>query len=325
VEKKKIIDTTENIDEIFLDIVKDSTAGDPMNEDVKWTNLSLKEISKRFIDKGLHVYEHTVKQLLKKHKFAERKMQKTVSLKENKDRNAQFERIFELREQYANSDNPIISIDVKKKELIGNFYREGTTYCTEAINVYDHDFLSFAEGIIIPHGIYDLKRNEAFVTLGTTKDTGEFCCDCLVDWWNEYGKKQYPNATSILILADGGGSNSSRHYIFKQDLQNLANLIGIEIRIAHYPPYTSKYNPIEHRVFCHVTKALKGVVFRSIEIVNDLVKKAKTSTGLNVFSKINNKIYETKREVKEGFKENMPILFDEILGKWNYRAIPQKN
>ena len=102
-------------------------------------------------------------------------------------------------------------------------------------------------------------------------------------------------------------------------------MIGIEIRIAHYPPYTSKYNPIEHRVFCHVTKALKGVVFRSIEIVNDLVKKAKTSTGLNVFSKINNKIYETKREVKEGFKENMPILFDEILGKWNYRAIPQKN
>ena len=294
-----------------------------MDEDIKWTNLSMKEISKRFIDRGYSVYEHTVKQLLKKHKFVERKLQKTVSFKENKNRNEQFEKIYALKEEYMNSDNPVISIDVKKKELIGNFYREGSVYCTEAINVYDHDFLSYSEGIIIPHGIYDMKRNDAFITLGTSKDTGAFCCDCLTDWWNEYGKKYYPTATSILILADGGGSNSSRHYIFKQDIQNLSNTIGVEIRMAHYPPYTSKHNPIEHRVFCHVTRALKGVVFKSVDVVNDLVATAKTSTGLNVFSKINNKIYETKRKVKESFKENIPIIFDEILGKWNYRVVPQ--
>lgn len=168
-----------------------------------------------------------------------------------------------------------------------------------------------------------MKRNEAYITLGTSKDTGELCCDCLREWWNEHGKIYYPNAKSILILADGGGSNSSRHYIFKEDIQNLANDIGVELRIAHYPPYTSKYNPIEHRVFCHITRALEGIVFTSIEVVNELIKKAKTSTGLKVFSKINVKVYQTARKVMEGFKEKMTIVFDDFLGKWNYCAIPQ--
>lgn len=135
--------------------------------------------------------------------------------------------------------------------------------------------------------------------------------------------KFYPNSKSILILADGGGSNSSRHYIFKEDIQTLANEIGIELRIAHYPPYTSKYNPIEHRVFCHITRALEGNVFTSLELVNSLVQKTKTSTGLSVFSKISDKIYQTARKVTEGFKESMTIVFDEFLGKWNYRAVPQ--
>jgi DDE family transposase len=124
----------------------------------------------------------------------------------------------------------------------GNFYREGKGYCTEAHEVLDHDFVSSAEGVIIPHGIYDIRRNEGYMTLGTSKDTSEFCCDCIKDWWERYGRKIYPEATSVLVLADGGGSNSSRHYIFKEDLQKLSNDIGIEIRMAHYPPYTSKYN-----------------------------------------------------------------------------------
>jgi hypothetical protein len=179
--------------------------------------------------------------------------------------------------------------------------------------------------VIVPHGVYDLKRNEAYITLGTSKDTGEFTCDCINEWWDSYGKVHYSNATSILVLADGGGSNSSRHYIFKEDIQKLANKIGIELRIAHYPPYTSKYNPIEHKVFCHVTRALEGVVFKSVEVVNDLVKKAKTSTGLKVLSKISKKIYKTGRVFAEGFKENMTIVFDQVLGKWNYCAVPQED
>jgi len=137
-----------------------------------------------------------------------------------------------------------------------------------------------------------------------------------------YGRINYPSATSILALADGGGSNSSRHYIFKEDLQKLADEIGVEIRMAHYPPYTSKYNPIEHRLFCHVTRACEGVVFSSMDVVNDLINKTSTSKGLKVFSTIKDKVFKTGRKFSEGFKENMQIIFDDFLGKWNYRAIP---
>ena len=177
--------------------------------------------------------------------------------------------------------------------------------------------------MVIPHGIYDLKRNEGYITLGTSKDTSEFCCENIRDWWVSYGKSQYPNASSILILANGGGSNSSRHYIFKEDLQNLVNEIGIEIRIAHYPPYTSKYNPIEHRLFCHITRACKGVVFNSVDVVKNLIDKTKTSTGLKVFTSIKNKVYATGRKASEFFRINMPIIFDKHLGQLNYRAIPE--
>lgn len=197
--------------------------------------------------------------------------------------------------------------------------------CTEALKVYDHDFNTFSQGVVIPHGIYDLKRNEGYMTLGTSKDTSEFCCDCIKDWWENQGKTNYPLASSILVLADGGGSNSSRHYIFKEDLQKLVNDIGIEIRMAHYPPYTSKYNPIEHRLFCHVTSACKGTVFSSIEVVKKLVDKTTTSTGLKVFTAIKDKVYATSRKASEAFRERMSIVFDEYLGKWNYKAIPQQS
>ncbi len=207
--------------------------------------------------------------------------------------------------------------------MIGTFYREGKGYCTKAIEVNDHDFHSSAEGMVIPHGIYDIKRNEGYMMLGISHDTSEFCCDSLKNWWETYGKHYYPQASSILVLADGGGSNSSRHYIFKEDLQKLASEIGIEIRMAHYPPYTSKYNPIEHKLFCHVTRACAGTLFTSIELVKGLIEKTSTSTGLKVFAVITDKIYKTARKAQEDFKKNMPIVFDDHLGKWNYRAVPQ--
>ena len=191
------------------------------------------------------------------------------------------------------------------------------------MEVYDHDWPSLAKGVAIPHGLYDLKRNLGFVHIGTSHDTSEFACDSLRDWWLNYGQFQYPNATSILVLCDGGGSNSSRVYIFKQDLQALANELAIEIRIAHYPPYTSKYNPIEHRLFPHLSRACSGVIFDSVEIVRQLMDKASTKTGLKVFASILDKTYETGRSATPAFRDDMPIVFDENLPLWNYRAIPQ--
>jgi hypothetical protein len=193
----------------------------------------------------------------------------------------------------------------------------------EAIEVFDHDWRSLATGVAIPHGLYDLKLNTGYLHIGTSHDTGEFACDALRDWWLEHGRHHYPAATSILLLCDGGGSNSSRQYLFKQDLQNLVNKLNIEIRIAHYPPYTSKYNPIEHRLFPHLTRACQGVIFESLEIVQDLMAKAKTKTGLTVFATILDNVYQTGRKVTEEFKQTMEVVFDEYLPKWNYTAKPQ--
>jgi len=241
------------------------------------------------------------------------------------NRNAQFENIAELRTAFETQGNPIVSIDTKKKECIGNLFREGKLYTTETLEVFDHDFPSLAEGVAIPHAIYDLGRNEAHVCIGTSRDTSEFACDSIRQWWYCQGQRHYPNATAILMLMDGGGSNSSRHYIFKQDVQALADEIGVEIRIAHYPPYTSKWNPVEHRLFPHITRALQGVILTSHQLAKALIEKTTTKTGLTVTAHIINKVYKTGRAVATGFKESMRIIFDQHLGQWNYRAVPAQN
>lgn len=243
-------------------------------------------------------------------------------MKRVKYRNAQFENIARLKAGYVAAGNPVVSMDTKKKEYLGTFYRDGHLYTREELQVYDHDFTSQAEGIVIPHGIYDVQRNTGYITLGTSHDTSEFACDCIGNWWNSQGRFEYPHATSILVLCDGGGSNHSRHYIFKQDLQTLADELGIEIRIAHYPPYTSKYNPIEHRLFPHVTRACQGVVFKSIKLVKELMEKTQTCQGLKVTVQIVDQVYQTGRRAAKDFKETMRIVFDEFLPQWNYTAVP---
>ncbi len=243
-------------------------------------------------------------------------------MKETPYRNEQFENIARIKAEYQASSNPIISMDTKKKEFLGNFYRDGHAYTQETLLAFDHDFNSFAEGIIIPHGLYDVIRNKGYINLGRSKDTSEFACDSLRNWWHNQGRHDYPLATSILLLCDSGGSNDARHYLFKSDLQLLADEIGIEIRVAHYPPYTSKYNPIEHRLFPHVTRACQGVIFKSVELVKQLMERTRTRFGLSVTVQIINKIYQTGRKVANEFKQNMPIVFDTYLSQWNYRAIP---
>lgn len=208
--------------------------------------------------------------------------------------------------------------------MIGPLYRAGRLYTQQAIEVFDHDWPSLAEGVAIPHGLYDLTLNIGYVQIGQSHDTGEFACDSLRYWWNQYGAMQYPQASSILLLCDSGGSNSARHYLFKQDLQALVNDLGREIRIAHYPPYTSKYNPIEHRLFPHLTRVCQGVIFESVEIVRDLMSTAQTKTGLQVFTTIIDKVYATGRKVTQQFKDSMEIVFDSVLPQWNYIAKPQR-
>lgn len=160
--------------------------------------------------------------------------------------------------------------------------------------------------------------------INTSFETSEFACDSIKLWWDSIGKKRYPNATSILVLADGGGSNSSRRHIFKEELQRISNLIGIEIRIAHYPPYTSKWNPIEHRLFPHVTRSLAGVVLTGTDLIRDLIKKTKTETGLKVFARVTKKIYKKGKEAASDFYEKANLKFDDTLGSWNYTVSPTR-
>lgn len=294
-----------------------------MREGVLWTNLSLREICRKLKEIGTSTSKHQVRKLLKKHNLGQRKTRKKNSMGAHPDREAQFLNIAKIKTEYQAAGDPVLSIDTKKKELLGNFSREGCVFSQAAINTWDHDFPSAAEGKVIPHGLYDLARNEGYVHLNESHDTSEFCCDSIEHWWQKHGRHLYPDAERLLLLCDGGGSNAANRYIFKEALQKLSNKIGLEIRVAHYPPYCSKHNPIEHRLFPHLTRACKGVVFHSIDVVKDFMNKAKTSTGLKVTVDVLTKVYETGKKCAADFKENMKIAFDDHLPRWNYRAIPQ--
>lgn len=202
-------------------------------------------------------------------------------------------------------------------------YRAGKVYTKDQIEVLDHDFPSFSDGKVIPHGIYDMKQNKGFINIGTSHDTAEFCCDSIKIWWLKYGKKDYPNAKYIQFFSDGGGSNSSRSYLFKEEMQKLVNQIGIPIHISHFPPYCSKFNPIEHKLFPFVTKACQGIPFYSIELVEQLIRTTKTKQGLSVKVNRLKKIYNTGKKVSENFKKNMNIIFEDALPKWNYKINPE--
>ena len=304
-------------------LLQEFTAGDPMREGVLWTNLSLRELSRRLLVMGTPASRRTIRRVLRKLKLGRRTARKKKTMGHHPDRNAQFEVIAKVRQEYQAAGDPVISIDTKKKELLGNFHRVGPTFTQQTVETFDHDFPSAGQGKLIPHGIYDLTTHHAAIHLNTSHDTGELCCDSIALWWRDHGQAAYPNAKRLLILCDGGGSNSASHYLFKEDLQRLANRLAIELRVAHYPPYCSKHNPIEHRVFPHITRACQGVIFHTVDIAKQFIERAKTTTGLRVTVSLLDKIYATGRKCVEGFKTTMKIVFDDHLPKWNYRALPQ--
>ena len=293
-----------------------------MQEGVRWTNLSRRAIAREVSKLGTPVSHGIVGQWLKREGYRRRQTQKKRTMGSHRDRNAQFERISQLKEEYLQAGNPVISMDTKKKELLGCFHRAGMLESQQVIKVNDHDFGSAGKGRLIPHGIYDLAQNLGFMHLNTSHDTSQLACDSLELWWREQGCHDYPTAKKLLVLCDGGGSNSASKYVFKEDLQALADRLGLEIRIAHYPPYCSKFNPIEHRLFPHVTRALQGVVLESVEIAKHFIEKTSTSTGLKVVVRYLQKVYQVGRTCSKGFKNSMRIVFDQVLPKWNYTAFP---
>jgi len=306
----------------FREVLCRYTAGDPMREDVKWTNLTKREIANRLAKTSTPVSVNIVTQLLDNADFHRRKLRKVLAMGSAPRRNDQFEQIAQLVDDYQNSCNPVLSMDTKKKEALGPYYRPGLLFAAADVPVYDHDFLHAAEGVLYPHGFYDLKRNIGHLYLGLSHDTSEFACDNVYRWWMRFGRWYYPSATSLLLLCDCGGSNDYRRYLFKQSLQQLADRMQLAVRVAHYPPYTSKYNPIEHRLFPHVTRACAGVSLTDLETAVQLMRKTRTRTGLRVTVEVIRKYYATGQKYSADFRAAMPLEFDEDLPAWNYRAVP---
>jgi hypothetical protein len=311
---------------VFLDILKGHTAGCPMNKDTdfKWTYLTIEELIVKLGEQDIYVSGEIIRQLLKEHKIGRRKIQKKGTIKTVANRNEQFENIKKIKAEYEAQGNPILSMDSKKKEEIGSLYRNGKVLTQQALESFDHDYPSLSSGKIVPHGLHDTVNNQALINIGVSKDTAEFVLDSLLVWWEKIGKKQYRDKDKLLILCDGGGSNNSMHYVFKEAMQNFANLTGLEVRIAHYPPYCSKYNPIEHRLFPHVTRALSGVLLDTVDTVKTLIEqRVKTKTGLKVVANVIDKVYVTGKKAAKEFLENMTTIFDKFLPKWNYSFRPK--
>ena len=295
-----------------------------MRAGVLWTNLSLRRLRQALAARGFRVSVKVVSQLLAKHHLGRRKALKKRSLKHHPHQDRQFQIIAHYRQLYEAAGNPILSIDTKKKELLGHFFREGHAYTQKVVETLDHDFPSLAQGVLYPHGLYDLQRNHGHLNIGTSHDTSAFACDSLAYWWEHFGRPHYPHATSLLLLCDGGGSNAANRYIFKYGLEKLAERLGLEIRVCHYPPYESKYNPIEHRFFPHVTRACGGVIFDTVETALAAMAEASTTTGLTTTVHLLQGDYRTGEKAPTHYKKTMRIVFDDELRAWNYRAVPLK-
>jgi len=294
-------------------------AGSPTDPTVFWIHFKPPEIARLFLEQtNIKVSHSLVKRILKQQGFGYRKLSKNIATGQYAQRDAQFKIIFDLV-ALMSLDTPIISIDCKKKERLGNLYRAGKLYCTAPVEVFDHDYHNLSQGAVIPHGIYDLQRNEGYMSVGCSYESADFIKDNLLWWWDNYGIHHYPDTKSILILCDAGGGNSYRHHAFKKQMLLLSELIGIDIIICHYPPYSSKWNPIEHRLFCHVNRAMQGVVFSDYELVKELIAKTTTDTGLKVHVRLNLKHYQKGKKTHKEEVDSSRIQFNQNIPELSYK------
>jgi Rhodopirellula transposase DDE domain len=308
--------------ESFQTVIDTRTAGDPMREGVLWTNLTRSEIAAALGQEGFEVSTTTVDRLLQKFGFRRRKAQRFKTMGACADRDAQFEKIGRLKRRYLKAGLPVVSLDTKKREILGDYVRPGRVLSTAPLRGWDHDFPQHRLGVVIPHGLYDVGRNEGYVHLGTSHDTSEFVIDSMLHWWRHHGVHQYRGATDLLALLDSGGASGCRSYLFKDGLQRFADLTGLRVRIAHYPTHCSKYNPIEHRLFPHLARVCQGVLLDSVEMLKSLMLKASTRTGLHVFVDILDRVYQIGLKLPRLIRDSLRTRLDRLLPQWNYVVTP---
>jgi hypothetical protein len=308
--------------EAVQEAVADRTAGSPVDPDVQWTNRSPQEISEELAEQGYQACADTVRHILTDELgLSRRQAVKNEAGRDYEFRDEQFRHIAARRAWYERRGWPVISIDTKKKELLGEFFRAGQAYTDGLLKVLDHDFPPAGQSRLIPYGVYDVRENAGFLYLATGCDTSELACDAVWRWWQRQGRRKYWHASGLLVLCDCGGSNGYRQHRFKQQLHYLACDLNRDIEVAHYPPGCSKYNPIEHRLFCHVARAWQGAVLRTIEVARDLAHRVHTSTGLTLIPEIARRTYEKGQQVSREFLDNLPIRFHKCLPDLNYTAL----
>ena len=307
-----------------VQIIEPHTAGLPQDENVVWISLSVTQIMSELSAIGYDISRYFVRQILDSLGLRERAFYKDLPMKDVKDRNEQFEQIASVCEEATSVGLPIVSIDTKKKEMLGNFKREGKALSNGPLKSLDHDFSTFSDGQIVPHGIYDVTKNVGYMTLGISHDTSKFVCDNIARVWENHLKWQYPDSRTLVILCDGGGSNSSSHRIVKQDLMDLVNKLDIRLLVVHYPPYCSKFNPIEHRLFSQITRSWNGAPLLNLQNAADRAAMTTTKKGLKVHVHINSKTYDIKRPIDETYQKRLArqVVFAPELGKWNYLVKP---
>jgi len=324
--RKKITDKYGDIKEEIEKIVADTTYGNPENP-LTWTTKSLRNLKDCLEEKGYEIKHDTVGKILKELGYSLQQNQKMQQLGEpHPDRDEQFRFINKKSGEFIKQGQPVISVDTKKKELIGNFMNSGVEYSKKKnpTAVLDHDFPIKELGKVAPYGVYDISRNEGFVNLGISHDTSEFAVTSILRWWQTLGANTYPNATKLYINCDGGGSNNVRRRLWKKQLQDLANITGLEVHISHFPPGTLKWNKIEHKMFCYISKNWRGKPLISVEAVIQLISSTTTIKGLTIVCVKDERHYELGTGVTDEEFAAINIVRDDILGNWNYVILPSK-
>jgi len=299
------------------------TAGDPMTE-LKWTRKTTEKIARALQRHGISVGRSTVSRLLKQMDFRLRVNHKKRSTASPKDRDRQFLVIRRRRNRFTRSGDPILSIDCKKKELIGNFKNKGAAWKQKATETLATDFRSDAEGFAVPYGLYDTEANRGLVVVGTNRETPTFAADCVATWWKLEGSKRYPKSRRLLILADGGGGNRATCAVWHAGLQEkLCDRYGLTVTVTHYPPGASKWNPVEHRLFSRVSANWQGEPLETHEKLLKFVRTTTTDTGLKVRATLNTRDYPKGVKAAPEVQESLSLSKHRVLPKWNYTITPR--